>query len=107
MVMTSAAQAAVVNRAWLNVEKETISLDLVYSGGCIVQPIKLNVDNCSRSNPMTCVAHVETADNCRSTVTETVEVSATDFLNEANLKQLVIVDEDKNATVIDFSDLRI
>lgn len=104
------AHAAQINSAWLNVEKQVIEMELVNSGSCdeIMQPVKLNVDHCSRSNPMTCVAVLETPVNnsCNTTVNQMIEVSATEYMNDDTLKQLVILDSQRNPVVVDFSEIR-
>lgn len=94
------AHAAVVEDARLNIDNQTIEIDVTYSGGCETHDFEVKIRNCTRANPMTCIAEVvdhTSVDKCRQIVQETIEVPALEFLGKASLADIVIVGEDDSA----------
>lgn len=94
------AHAAQVEDARLNVDTQTIQIDVTYSGGCSEHNFEVKMRNCTRANPMTCIAEVvdhTSDDQCRQIVQETIEVPAFEYLGKAALADVVIVGDDGSA----------
>ena len=109
VLVSGIASAFEIQGARLNTEKQAIELDVVYSGGCQKHDFVLNLNTCTRAIPTACVAQVEDVgapDSCRAIIKETVLIPAQRYLQNVNLHQLVILDEQKNPVLIDFSSVR-
>lgn len=94
------AMGAQVVEARLNLENQTIELDVVYSGGCEEHNFELEVRSCARTSPMSCVAQlIDTTktDTCRGIVEETIEVPAHTYLEKLPLTTLIILGSEDTA----------
>lgn len=100
LVFSHVASAAEVQDARLNIETQTIEIDVTYSGGCEQHEFEVKTRNCTRDASMTCVvAVIDTVNNdqCRQIVKETIEVPAFEYIGQANLGDLVIVGDNGSA----------
>ena len=93
-ITANVASAAHLKDARLNLENQTIELDVVYNGGCVEHNFELEVRSCNRTLPMSCVARIvdsAQSDSCRAVISETVEVSAVELLEKMALSEVVIL----------------
>jgi len=94
------AGAAQIDDARYNFETQTIELAVTYNGGCVPHDIELQIRNCTRANPMVCVAQVvdhTTGDTCRQVVQTNIVVPAFEALGKQALADVVIVGDNGSA----------
>ena len=100
ILFSNLASAAVVEDARINVDNQTIEIDVTYSGGCEQHQFEVKVRNCTRADQMTCIAELvdtTSTDQCRQIVQETIEVPSFDVLGKMAIADLVIVGDNDSA----------
>jgi hypothetical protein len=99
LVTTSPTFAAKIKNAHLDDTKQNILIDITYGGGCGQNEFSLELQSCSKTQPVECTADLvqKSNDACEGLVHQTIAINLKKSQIESNVKLNIIGDQDWKA----------